>query len=271
MFASTLWLNSRLEKAFMLIGSGRNGKSITLMALQDILGYQNISNVSIHNLINNRFSTAKLEGKLLNIYPDIKAREIEESGVLKPIISGERITVENKMEKPHEFTNHAKLIFSANQLPSLNTSSDGDFRRWFVIEFNQKFEGDNQDTKLFEKLTTPEEKSGILNLMIERLETIRDNGRYSHEQSVEEVREIWESKSNSAYRFIQSRLKLDVLGSIPVSKMVEEYEEYCIQNKLAVKPSHSFGLTLKRLFPNVESVQRKNEGINQRVWSGVSL
>ena len=97
MFASTLWLDSRLEKAFMLIGSGRNGKSITLMTLQDIIGYRSISNVSIHDLINNRFKLAKLEGKLLNIYPDIRAREIEESGVLKPIISGERITVENKM------------------------------------------------------------------------------------------------------------------------------------------------------------------------------
>ena len=241
------------------------------MTLQDIIGYRSISNVSIHDLINNRFKLAKLEGKLLNIYPDIRAREIEESGVLKPIISGERITVENKMEKPHEITNRAKLIFSANQLPSLNTSSDGDFRRWFVIEFYQKFEGEKQDTKLLEKLTLEEEKSGILNLMIDRLKLMKENGNYSYEQSVEEVREIWESKSNSAYRFIQSRLKIDALGSIPVSKMSEEYEQYCIQNKLVVKSSHAFSSTLKRLFPNAESIQRKIEGINQRVWSGVSL
>ena len=100
---------------------------------------------------------------------------------------------------------------------------------------------------------------------------MKENGNYSYEQSVEEVREIWESKSNSAYRFIQSRLKFDVLGSIPVSKMSEEYEQYCIQNKLVVKSSHVFSSTLKRLFPNAESIQRKIEGINQRVWSGVSL
>ena len=58
--------NQFLHKSFVLYGSGRNGKSTWLEILQALLGYGNISSVSLANLTK-PFSVVNLDGKLANI------------------------------------------------------------------------------------------------------------------------------------------------------------------------------------------------------------
>jgi hypothetical protein len=36
--------------------------------------------------------------------------------------------------------------------------------RWIIFHFDKKFQYGSEDTKLIEKITTPEELSGLLNL-----------------------------------------------------------------------------------------------------------
>ena len=62
MFATALLRNTlNMEKAVMLIGEGANGKSTLLSAISDVFGSDNVSGVSIHDLLWNRFSKADLE------------------------------------------------------------------------------------------------------------------------------------------------------------------------------------------------------------------
>ena len=69
--ASCLLRTSAFEKAFMHIGSGSNGKSTFLSLLEKMLGRQNVAHMSPHQLERERFATAELEGKMLNVYADI--------------------------------------------------------------------------------------------------------------------------------------------------------------------------------------------------------
>ena len=67
-FASILLRDGiRLEKAYMHVGYGANGKSTFLHIIEAVIGDQNISHVSIHDLIYGRFAKSQLDGKLANI------------------------------------------------------------------------------------------------------------------------------------------------------------------------------------------------------------
>ena len=78
--------------------------------------------------------------------------------------------------KVHKYLalNTAKLIYSANSLPSIKAEDDAFYNRWVIIPFENSFYG-HEDTNLTEKLTTPEELSGILNFALSGLIRLKKN------------------------------------------------------------------------------------------------
>ena len=68
----TLCKNSRRHKAFFLVGDGSNGKSTLLDMVKEMLGEENISNLSLLDL-EHSFRPAELEHKLANIGDDISS------------------------------------------------------------------------------------------------------------------------------------------------------------------------------------------------------
>ena len=77
-FASALLRNHiNFEKAAMMIGEGSNDKSTLLRTMISVFGLQNVSSVSIHDLIYLRFARSSLDGKMLNIYADISSQELD--------------------------------------------------------------------------------------------------------------------------------------------------------------------------------------------------
>jgi putative DNA primase/helicase len=74
-----------LHKAVMLSGTGRNGKGTLLRVITALLGDDNTTSVSLHDLVNTRFSTASLFGKNANIAGDIDGGYIENTATFKAI------------------------------------------------------------------------------------------------------------------------------------------------------------------------------------------
>ena len=68
------WLmtpDASIQKAILLLGDGANGKSTYLRAVLAFIGKGNSTAVSLHKLENDRFSAARLVGRLANICPDL--------------------------------------------------------------------------------------------------------------------------------------------------------------------------------------------------------
>ena len=82
-----------------------------------------------------------------------------------------------------------RLIFSANEIPESDDKSFAYFRRWIILFFEKVFEGKNNDTKLIEKLTTPEEMSGLLNLALIALKQLIKDNEFIHTDDIATVRE----------------------------------------------------------------------------------
>ena len=181
-----LYRSAEYEKATMLVGSGSNGKSVFLKIIESLVGSENTSHVSLQDLDNDKFAVAGLHCKMVNTFADLKQVKLSSTGNFKMLVSGDPIRAQNKFKDPFSFRNYAKLLFSANKIPESDEQTYAYYRRWLILEFEKIFD-DNRNTKLIDKLTTPEELSGLLNLALIALKKLRaDNG--FKDISVEKVR-----------------------------------------------------------------------------------
>src|SRR5258708_27544575 len=91
------WLmtpDTSIQKAILLMGDGANGKSTYLRAVLAFIGKHNAAAVSLHKLENDRFSAARLIGRLANICPDLPSADLTGTSMFKAITGGDEIEAE---------------------------------------------------------------------------------------------------------------------------------------------------------------------------------
>jgi P4 family phage/plasmid primase-like protien len=261
----------KYHKAFMLHGEGGNGKSTFINLMIEFVGEQNISSQSLHALLDDRFATATLYGKLLNVFADIPSKALHETVVFKTLTGEDMISAQHKFLPSFNFKNNAKLIFSANKIPESWDISDAFYRRWIIITFPNQFYGDEADDYLLDKLTTPEEMSGLLNLGLTGLKRLIKNGKFSGTKGIDNVKDTYVRSSDSPMAYCGDNIVADGEGFIPKNILYESYCDYCKANKLRALDNKSFGKKLHSLFPAVETSRPTIDGDRQRCWVGISF
>ncbi len=264
--ALCLLQSRRYDYSYMLVGSGANGKSTYLDMLQFFLGKENVANVSLQELVQDKYKAAQLVGKLANIYADIPKKALKDTGKFKMLVSGDRMTVERKYKDPFEFENVAKLIFSSNELPEVNDRTEAFWRRWILIEFPRKFPPNPQ---LLDELTTDEELSGFLNKVLEYMSKIELRG-VTQTEVVEKLKQEWMKRANSIYGFAHDCLE-KAPGHYEVKDEVYSYYvEYCKQHNYNVISKNIFAQELQKYVP-IKSRRRKIGTEKVYVWEGIRL
>lgn len=187
MFGYCLIPTQNHQKAFLFVGSGSNGKSVLLNVLTEVLGKQNVSTLSLHEIEKEKFALPVMYGKMANICADLSSLSIASLSKFKQITGGDNLYLERKFREGMADSIGAKLIFSANEVPySKEGFEPAVLRRWCIFEFKNKFEGAKKDTHLLEKLTTEEEKAGILNWAIEGLKKLNEEG-FSNDEKTQKL------------------------------------------------------------------------------------
>ena len=266
--ASCLLPASRYHAAYMLVGTGSNGKSTYLELLQRFLGEENVANVALQELAASRFKPAQLVGKLANIYADIPKRPLHETGMFKMLTGGDRITVEKKFKDPFEFENTARLIFSANELPEVTDQTYAFWRRWIVVQFPKVFP---PNPGLINELTTPEELSGFLNEVLAVLDEIERRGDLTRTGEVERMMEEWMRRSNSVYAFVRDCVEFSPRGFVPKDEVYAAYVEYCEEHNYRTLAKNVFAAELMRQVRGMGIGRRKIGGRRVMTWEGIRL
>lgn len=271
-FASCLIKSAKFGKAFMWIGQGMNGKSTMLSIIEGCLGIESVSHISIHSFEDNRFAKAELDSKLANIYADISNEELNTASEFKALVTGDPVLAEKKNKNPFVMTNSAKMFFSANQIPIVYDESDGFFRRFMIMEWNQKFDDKKADKNLKQKILTEDEKSGILNLLLEYSKELDERGFFKYVESVEVLRSRWKTKSDSIKSFLDNELVYDESYFIPKARLFEAYKNYCVDNKLFAKSMKKFHDDIKQMTVLIDDpVPKKIDDKSTRIWRGATL
>ncbi|MHB1287521.1 MAG: phage/plasmid primase, P4 family [Leptospirales bacterium] len=220
----SLTANTEYEKALLLVGRGGNGKSILLRVLESLVGPKNRSSVQMKQL-ENRFQRAHLDGKLVNIMSELSEGGEIPDAEIKAIISGESITAENKLKPPFEFDPICKIWVATNHMPSVRDLSDGLFRRFVILKFENRFDDKpTRDTKLAEKLQA--EASGILNYCLKALAGVYERGGLTEPTSSREAVIGWKRDSDQTSLFIEEEMVIEPGASIPSSEAYSLYNDW---------------------------------------------
>jgi len=268
--ASCLWRSGALQKAYMWVGEGANGKSTLAGVLTALLGERNVSHVQMQSLEANRFASAELDGKLANIYSDISDNELHYTGKLKSLIASDPIMAEKKGKNPFNLHSTAKMIYSANKLPQVQDTTDAFFRRWIITEFKQKFEGVGTNTKLLDDLTTSDELSGLLRILVAIVGRIIERGSFSHSPPTGQVRSEWGQRADTVSAFIHDHLLADQLSFAPKKDVYTAFVDWCQLRNFVACGNRTFNEKLQAKMPIREDVVRIG-GRGVKVWRGMQL
>ena len=139
MIAYLLYSGNPRQVAFMLFGTGSNGKGTLMRVLHALLGGENYSTASLTSINKNRFSTITLFGKIANLAGDIDGTYQEDTAPFKTITGEDMLDGEHKYGARIQFRSWAVPVFSANKVPPSSDTGQGYMRRWQVIRFEREF------------------------------------------------------------------------------------------------------------------------------------
>jgi len=276
--ASLFLRGQKLEKIYMHVGEGENGKSTIFSVIEAISGKKNMAHISIHDLINHRFAKSGLDGKIVNTYAEISNQELKQLGVVKALVSGDPIDVEKKGKEAFTMENFARMFFSANELPEIDNFKHAELRRFLVTKWNEQFKANptqeelnqgikKRDINLKKELCKKEELSGILNLLLFHAKKLLENEKFTYEQQTEQLQKEWKEKTDHIQEFIKNCL-IKEEGSSPKYLVYQSYKNWCTENKLISKSERELNSRIKEYF---EDTRVKIEGKTTVVWKNISL
>jgi putative DNA primase/helicase len=263
-----------IQKAICLVGEGGNGKSAFLDLATNFVGTENVCHLSLHRLESDRFSPARLYGKLANICPDLPSERLAGSATFKAITGGDRITGEFKYSDSFEFTPFARLLFSANRLPASDDASQAFFDRWLIVPFPNRFrhtQGETPRSILQNRLCTRSELSGAFNKALDALLRVRRCCRFTESRESRIAVRQYQAANDAFAAWLDEHTIVSQQATVIQSELHAAYASHCRQHDRRPTSKQSFGRRLKALRPETQSIQRSVLGRRTWVYAGIGF
>lgn len=234
------------EKALILYGTGANGKSVFFEVVNALLGANNVSSYSLQSLTNdNGYFRAKLGNKLVNYASEINGKL--ETSTFKQLVSGEPVEARLPYGQPFVLTQYAKLIFNVNELPKDVEHTNAYFRRFLIIPFDVTIPEPEQDKSLHTKIIE-NELSGVFNWVLEGLNRLLKQKRFSDCEAARLTIEQYKTESNSVQMFLnESNYKSSPTDYTLIKEIYPEYKAFCIEDGMTPFKKTNFIKQLKAL------------------------
>ena len=166
------------QKAWVLYGTGNEGKSTCMETVRRILGGDgSVSAIPLHDLNPSKiFRVAELRGKRANIVDDVSKMPIRDSAVLKSLILGEPVYSERKNEHGKHFRFGGSMAFGSNHVFNSPEGGEAWFRRFMYLHFPTNMDTTGVDQFDEEVLRTGSELSGVFNKALEAADRLDSQG-----------------------------------------------------------------------------------------------
>jgi putative DNA primase/helicase len=207
------------------------------------------------------------------VFTEVSARSLDTSGYFKALTGGDQITAERKGQHPFNFVSYAKQIYSANQIPMIRDDSDALFRRWVIIRFEKQFT-DNANPHLTREITTKDELSGVLNWALTGFLRLYQNGKFTHNKSIDEVRDQYNRLADPVRCFYEDCLHFDDTNNfVSKEELFDSFKKYVKFYQLPqVRDLGAFCKQLYNFFPPTVIDERTMiNNIRKRGFRGVTL
>lgn len=223
--------STREQVMFILHGKGRNGKSIFVETIAEILG----------DYSNNMQAKSLMVKKNDNVNTDIarlsKARFVTSSepnegfrfdeGLIKQITGGDKVTARFLYAEEFEYTPKFKIWVSTNHKPIIRGTDDGIWRRLILIPFEVQIPEEKVDKDLKYKLLR--EAPAILNWITEGAYMWMQEGLNMPEK-LKEAGNKYRNEMDTLGQFIEDKCNVNPDYSVKVSELHSEYQKWSEEN-----------------------------------------
>lgn len=224
--------NVDLQKAFIFFGaSAENGKSTLLEILSHLIGRNNISHVSIHNLQKGKFYAAEIKDKLLNTVAELPRTSLESVEIFKSIVTGDSLSVEEKYKDRYEINPYAKHIFTANELPQILDTSNGFYRRLNIVKFDAQFTDEQKMNFNINNLLNENALNYLAKISLNAYLELLNTRHFSNEKESEEIIRQYKNQNNSIneYLYNSSYFQIFIHNNTTFTRksLYNNYLDYC--------------------------------------------
>ena len=271
-----LWPEFPHHKIMIFVGTGRNGKGVIIRTLEGIIGKENVSNIRLEHLSGgHRFMVANLFGKLMNVCSEPATRRPFKTELLKQITGQD--TVDGEIKNRQEllkFMSFAKFFVQANELPLVNDTTLSFWDRLNMIGFTETFTDEKKNKTIDIEnawLNDENERSGVLNWMIEGLTRLKKNGTFTQTKSRDQMILKFKQLSDPIGAFLTDPEEC-IYGSIlwaTRSDLYDAYKNYAENIGVTIESNGVFTGRMKKL-PSIKQGWRVVAGRSKRSWLGIS-
>lgn len=248
----------KLEKMLVLYGSGHNGKSVLFDVISDLLGEANVSALSLESLKSPE-KRIPLLGKLLNYGSELSGNVSPDT--LKKASSGEPLEFRRLYGDPFTSTDYARLAFNANNLPTETEITDGYFRRFLIIPFEQIISQEEKDPDLARKISASE-LPGVMNRVLAGMKQLRKNRKFSPCAIADECLKDYQLESDNVAQFLrEDEWVADPTETIAKGEFYQLYKDFCLLSGFHALGIKNFTCRLKKH----HHIQEKKSG-SVRYW-----
>ena len=194
--------------------------------------------------------------KRANIVGDLGSEAFKNVSMFKRTTGGDIIEAEIKgANKTIKFAWTGKHWFDANDLPDPKGDADTDafYNRLLLAAFSKQIPKDQINRNLGEQLNTPEERSGILNWMLDGLSRLEQNGQFTDNTDISTIREYYKRASNTVYCFAEDLCKVELGSVIHKGEAFRLYAQYCVEQNFSQIGKSKFYEELQANLPSISS------------------
>lgn len=263
-----LMTGNPLQKIFMIYGPGGNGKGTLLRVIRRMLGRANYSSISMHQLVDDRFATSGLYGKIANISGDLSSKFLSDPQILKEITGGDAISASRKFGQSFEFVPYAVPIFASNEFFRTSDSSIGWRRRWEVIEFTRNVLASGEP---FDEQLLFDDIPGIFNYAMDGLRRLMARGRFDPPQSAQEATARLHDEADPVVMWLDDDEHV-TQGPDEISPrrvVYARYKGWCSRNGYNAMAMGPFGKRLSQL--GIESTRPRHGTGRTWCYQGLSV
>lgn len=258
--AYCLTLDYGLKTFMILCGQSNTGKSVLIRFFEALVGHQNVSALSMHEL-NMRFYPSQLYNRLLNSCADNSSLPLSSIDNLKKITGGDQIMHEKKGKEPFFFVPFAKLLFSFNQLPlQLEEKSNAFYKRMRILYMNTELFLNNE---YVDDLCSEEGVTEIIPFLLKLL-PLKSIPRTSNS---DKYTEALRQDSDSIHAFLTKYCEIDKAATCSKSGLYEAYCKFCVDSGRESHKKHGFMRSMR----SQGFTEVRDSKTREPMWKGLRL
>lgn len=238
-----LTTDTKHELAVWLYGPPGGGKSTFIEGLRAMLGSK-ATNLGLWEIERSTFGLGRIPGKTLAISAEQPSMFIRSHHVLNALISGEMLSVERKFRDPIDIEPHVKILWAMNDLPKVESSGIGLFRRVVPVLW-PALSAFDRDISIKEGI----KKSGmaVTNWAMIGLTRLLERGNFEIPPELLAEREMYRISNDVIQLFVDAECNEHPDNEVRSSVLYEHYVKWNKANGHKQLASNRFAAEMRRI------------------------